>query len=48
MSKVNLNQKHAPLLVEQPPASTFMQVASLAKPEFLVEIDVIAVVSREK
>ena len=39
-------QKHAPLLVENPPASTFMQVASLAKPEFLVEIDVIAVISR--
>ena len=41
-------QKHAPLLVEQPPASTFMQVASLALPEFLVEIDVIAAVSRDK
>jgi 2-iminobutanoate/2-iminopropanoate deaminase len=40
-------QKYAPLLVENPPASTFLQVASLAKPEFLVEIDVIGVVSRE-
>jgi len=39
-------QKYAPLLVEFPPASTFLQVASLAKPEFLVEIDVIGVVSR--
>ena len=39
-------QKHAPLLVENPPASTFLQVASLAKPEFLVEIDVIGVISR--
>ena len=39
-------QKHAPLLVEQPPASTFIQPASLARPEFLVEMDVIAVVSR--
>jgi len=38
--------KHAPLLVEQPPASTFLQPASLARPEFLVEMDVIAVVSR--
>jgi len=38
-------QKHAPLLVEQPPASTFMQV-SLAKPEFLVEMDVVAVLYR--
>ena len=39
-------QKYAPLLVENPPASTFMQVASLAKPGFLVEIDVIGVISR--
>jgi 2-iminobutanoate/2-iminopropanoate deaminase len=38
-------QKHAPMLVEDPPASTFMQV-NLAKPEFLVEIDVVGVVSR--
>jgi 2-iminobutanoate/2-iminopropanoate deaminase len=40
-------QKHAPFLVDNPPASTFMQVAGLARPEFLVEIDVIGVVSRE-
>jgi len=40
-------QKHATFLVDNPPASTFMQVASLARPEFLVEIDVIGVVSRE-
>jgi len=40
-------QKHAPFLVDNPPASTFMQVASLAKPEFLVEIDVIGVISRK-
>lgn len=39
-------QKHAPLLVEQPPASTFMQPAALARPEFLVEMDVIAVLKR--
>lgn len=38
-------QKYAPRLVEEPPASTFM-VAGLAKPEFLVEIDVVGVVSR--
>ena len=40
-------QKYAPFLVDNPPASTFMQVASLAKPEFLVEIDVVGVISRE-
>lgn len=39
-------QKYAPFLVENPPASTFMQV-NLAKLGFLVEIDVIGVVSRE-
>jgi enamine deaminase RidA (YjgF/YER057c/UK114 family) len=40
-------QRYAPFLVDNPPASTFMQVVSLARPEFLVEIDVIGVVSRE-
>jgi 2-iminobutanoate/2-iminopropanoate deaminase len=40
-------QKHAPHLVEEPPASTFLQPASLARPEFLVEIDVTAVLKRE-
>ena len=45
-TEVEYYQKHAPYLVDNPPASTFMQVASLAKPEFLVEIDVIAVISR--
>jgi len=41
-------QKHAPFLVENPPASTFIQPASLARPEFLVEMDVVAVISKEK
>lgn len=35
-------QKHAPGLVEEPPASTFMQPLSLARPGMLVEIDVVA------
>ena len=39
-------QKYAPLLIEDPPASTFMQVG-LAKPGYLVEIDVVGVVSRD-
>lgn len=34
--------KHAPLLIEEPPASTFIQPASLSRPNMLVEIDVIA------
>jgi len=47
MRKIELEyyQKHAPRLVEDPPASTFMQV-NLAKPGFLVEIDVVGVISR--
>jgi 2-iminobutanoate/2-iminopropanoate deaminase len=35
-------QKHAPGLVEEPPASTFMQPASLSMANMLVEIDVVA------
>ena len=34
-------QKHAPRLVDEPPASTFIQPLSLATPRFLVEIDAI-------
>ena len=39
-------QKHAPLLVEDPPASTFMQV-NLAEPGFVIEIEAIGVISRD-
>jgi 2-iminobutanoate/2-iminopropanoate deaminase len=35
-------QKHAPGLVGEPPASTFVMPASLARSSMLVEIDVIA------
>jgi 2-iminobutanoate/2-iminopropanoate deaminase len=38
-------QKYAPKLVEDPPASTVMVVA-LGKPEYLIEIEVVGVVSR--
>ena len=37
-------QKYAPRLLEEPPASTFMQPASLGRPDMLVEIDVVAIV----
>ena len=41
-------QKHAPLLVDEPPASTLIQTAFIGgRPEYLVEIDVIAVLSRK-
>jgi enamine deaminase RidA (YjgF/YER057c/UK114 family) len=39
-------QKHAPLLVEDPPASTVM-IVELGRPEYLIEIDVVGVVSRD-
>jgi enamine deaminase RidA (YjgF/YER057c/UK114 family) len=39
-------QKYAPRLVEEPPVSTILQAGSLARPEFLVEIEVTAVLSR--
>ncbi len=46
-TEVNYYLKHAPYLVENPPASTFIAPVSLAKPEFLVEIDVIGVIDRK-
>jgi len=38
-------QKYAPRLVYEPPASTFVQPTSLARPNMLVEIDAIAIIS---
>jgi len=35
-------RKHAPRLLDEPPASTFIVPVSLSKPTMLVEIDVIA------
>ena len=39
-------RKYAPGLTDEPPASTFMQPASLAKPNMLVEIDIVALIPR--
>ena len=39
-------QKHAPMLVEDPPASTVM-IVELGKREYLIEIEVVGVVSRD-
>ena len=41
-------QKNAPKLVEDPPAVTVIQIGSLSKSEYLVEIDAIAVASRNE
>jgi len=45
-TEVEYYLENAPYLVENPPASTFIAPASLAKPEFLVEVDVIGVIDR--
>lgn len=47
-TEVEYYLKHAPYLVQNPPASTFIVPASLAKPEFLIEIDVIGVIRRHQ
>jgi enamine deaminase RidA (YjgF/YER057c/UK114 family) len=41
-------KKYAPQLLEEPPASTFVQPKSLAFPQMLVEIDAIAVIPDKK
>jgi 2-iminobutanoate/2-iminopropanoate deaminase len=46
-TEVEYYLKHAPYLVENPPASTFIAPASLAKPEYLIEVDVIGVVHKK-
>jgi 2-iminobutanoate/2-iminopropanoate deaminase len=46
-TEVEYYLKHAPYLVENPPASTFIAPASLAKPEFLIEVDVVGVINRK-
>ncbi len=46
-TEVEYYLKHAPYLVENPPASTFIAPASLAKPEYLIEVDVMGVINRK-
>jgi enamine deaminase RidA (YjgF/YER057c/UK114 family) len=46
-TEVEYYVEHAANLVEDPPASTFIVPASLARPEFLIEMDVIGVVDRD-
>jgi enamine deaminase RidA (YjgF/YER057c/UK114 family) len=48
-SELEYYQKHARVLIEDnPPASTFWQLSALTKPDYLVEIDIIAAISRNK
>lgn len=39
-------QEHAPYLVENPPAATFVVVASLARPKFMFELELVGVIDR--
>ena len=43
-TELKFYQEYCPALVENPPASTILQAGSLARPEFLVEIECMAVV----
>ena len=45
-TEVEYYLKHAPHLVENPPASTFIAPLSLARPKFLLEMDIIGVIDR--
>ena len=45
-TELEFYQKNAPRLVQEPPACTAMQIISLAKPEFLVEYEAIAVLKQ--
>ena len=45
-TELKFYQEHAPSLVQAPPASTILQAAALARPEFLVEVEAIAVVKK--
>jgi 2-iminobutanoate/2-iminopropanoate deaminase len=46
-TEVDYYLKNAPHLVENPPASTFIAPLSLARPKFLLEMDVIGVIDRD-
>jgi hypothetical protein len=48
-TEVEFYQKHAPLLLEQPPVSTLIHVQQIGPgQEYLVEVEVVAVLSRAK
>lgn len=44
-TELKFYQENCPALVENPPASTILQAGCLARPEFLVEIECMAVVN---
>lgn len=46
-TELKFYQEHCPELVDNPPASTILQAGALARPEFLVEVECIAVVNKE-
>ena len=47
-TELKFYQEYAPDLVEHPPASTILQAGSLARPEFLIEIECNAVINKKQ
>lgn len=47
-TELKFYQQYAPELVERPIASTILQAGTLARPEFLIEVECIAVRNRAK
>ena len=45
-TELKFYQEHAPELVKHPPASTILQAGCLARPEFLFEVEAIAVIKK--
>ena len=46
-TELKFYQEYAPDLVAHPPASTILQAAALARPEFLIEVEAIAVINKK-
>ena len=47
-TELKFYQEFAPDLVDHPPGSTILQAGMLARPEFLVEVECMAVLNRKK
>ena len=45
-TELKFYQEYAPDLVAHPPASTILQAGALARPEFLIEVEAIAVIKK--
>ena len=45
-AELEFYRQYAPNLAEQPPVSTVIQPYSLARPDYLVEMDTLSVITR--